>query len=93
MSERMGPVSVLPREGDPRMAGASDAMLDAVDEEVRRVIEESYAEARGRAPRTPPGDSTPSPSDCSRRETLDEAEVYAVAGIPAGSREAAAVTS
>ena len=36
MSEQIGPVSVLPNEGDPRMAGISDAMLGNVDEEVRR---------------------------------------------------------
>src|SRR5690606_41194922 len=42
----VGPVSVLPKEGDPRMAGVSDDMLSAVDEEVRRLIDECYAEAR-----------------------------------------------
>ena len=29
MSERIGSVSVLPAEGDPRLAGISDAMLGA----------------------------------------------------------------
>jgi cell division protease FtsH len=46
MSERIGTLSVLPAEGDPRMAGVSDGLLDAVDEEVRRITEECYAEAR-----------------------------------------------
>src|SRR5690606_7854089 len=46
MSERIGAVSVLPADGDPRMAGVSDALLDAVDEEVRRIIDECYAEAQ-----------------------------------------------
>ena len=32
MSERVGVVSVLPAEGDPRMAVTSDALLDMVDE-------------------------------------------------------------
>jgi ATP-dependent Zn protease len=32
--------------GDPRMAGSSDGLLDAVDEEVRRITDECYAEAR-----------------------------------------------
>lgn len=36
MSKRIGPVTVLPQEGDPRMTGVSDGMLHAVDEEVRR---------------------------------------------------------
>jgi ATP-dependent Zn protease len=34
MSEKIGPVSVLPPEGDLRMTGTSDALLDAVDDEV-----------------------------------------------------------
>jgi ATP-dependent Zn protease len=38
--------SVLPAEGDPRMAGISDETLSAVDEEVRRITDECYAEAR-----------------------------------------------
>ena len=46
MSERIGTLSVLPAEGDPRMAGVSDGLLDAVDEEVRRITDECYAEAR-----------------------------------------------
>lgn len=36
MSERIGPVSVPPQDGEARMAGASDAMLETVDDEVRR---------------------------------------------------------
>ena len=43
MSERIGTLSVLPAEGDPRMAGISDGLLDAVDEEVRRITDECYA--------------------------------------------------
>jgi ATP-dependent Zn protease len=46
MSERIGTLSVLPAEGDPRLAGISDKLLDAVDEEVRRITDECYAEAR-----------------------------------------------
>ena len=46
MSERIGTLSVLPAEGDPRMAGVSDGLLDAVDEEVRRITDECYGEAR-----------------------------------------------
>src|SRR4029078_6327807 len=46
MSERIGPLSVLPAEGDPRSAGISNGLLDAVDEEVRRITDECYAEAR-----------------------------------------------
>ncbi len=46
MSERIGALSVLPAEGDPRMAGVSEGLLDAVDEEVRRITDECYDEAR-----------------------------------------------
>jgi len=46
MSERIGRLSVLPVEGDPRMSGISDGLLDAVDEEVRRITDECYGEAR-----------------------------------------------
>ncbi|HEY3494633.1 MAG TPA: ATP-dependent zinc metalloprotease FtsH, partial [Polyangiaceae bacterium] len=46
MSERLGPLSVLPVDGDPRMAGISNGLLDVVDEEVRRIVDECYAEAR-----------------------------------------------
>jgi cell division protease FtsH len=80
MSERIGKLSVLPAEGDPRMAGISESMLNAVDEEVRRITDECYAEARCVL--------TENRSKLDRiveqllaRETLDEAEVYAAAGI------------
>ena len=53
MSERIGRLSVLPAEGDPRMAGISDALLDAVDEEVRRITDECYDEAQAPASRKP----------------------------------------
>ncbi len=81
MSERIGPVSVLPREGDPRMSGVSDALLDAVDAEVRRVVEECYSCAvtllRHHQDRLH--------SIVERlltTETLDEPEIYAAAGLP-----------
>ena len=34
MSERVGPVSIFPPEGDPRMFGVSEGTLDVVAEEV-----------------------------------------------------------
>src|SRR4029453_3060113 len=46
MSERIGTLSVLPAEGDPRTAGISDGLLNAVDDEVRRLMEQCYREAR-----------------------------------------------
>ncbi|MGV0715322.1 ATP-dependent zinc metalloprotease FtsH [Mycolicibacterium sp. XJ662] len=87
MSERIGPVAVLPREGDPRMAGVSDSMLGAVDQEVRRLIDECYAEAREmlRANRDRLHSIV---AELLVHETLDEQQVYAAAGV---DRQAAAV--
>jgi len=86
MSERIGPVSLLPRDAEPRSAGVSDGMLDAVDEEVRRISDECYTEARrllvenrDRLDRIVEQLLEP--------ETLDEREVYEAAGIPRPSAE------
>lgn len=80
MSERVGPVSILPPEGDPRMTGVSDGMLNTVDEEVRRIIEECYQDAR-----TSLRDNRDKLDAISEQllihETLDEPDVYAAAGI------------
>jgi cell division protease FtsH len=80
MSEKVGRLSVLPAEGDPRMAGVSDALLDAVDEEVRRITDECYAEAR-RLLRDNRGKLDAIVAQLLARESLDEPEVYAAAGI------------
>jgi cell division protease FtsH len=81
MSERIGPLSVLPAEGDPRMAGVSDALLDAVDEEVRRITDECYAEAR-RLLRENRARLDAIVAELLARESLDEPDIYAAAGIP-----------
>ena len=62
------------------MAGVSDELLDTVDEEVRRLIDECYQEARRCCGTTGTG-STLSPQ-LLQHETLDEAAAYAAAGIP-----------
>ena len=80
MSERIGRLSVLPAEGDPRMAGVSDALLDAVDDEVRRITDECYGEAR-RLLRDNRGKLDAIVAQLLARESLDEPEVYAAAGI------------
>jgi cell division protease FtsH len=92
MSEKVGRLSVLPAEGDPRMAGVSDALLDAVDEEVRRITDECYAEAR-RLLRDNRGKLDAIVAQLLARESLDEPEVYAAAGIdrPPARPPAAAV--
>jgi cell division protease FtsH len=81
MSERVGRLSVLPAEGDPRMAGISDGLLDALDEEVRRITDECYAEAR-RLLRENRPKLDAIVALLLEKESLDEAEIYAAAGIP-----------
>jgi cell division protease FtsH len=88
MSERIGALSVLPIEGDPRMAGVSDALLDAVDEEVRRITDECYAEAR-RLIRENRGKLDAIVVQLLARESLDEVEVYAAAGFPRAGADGA----
>jgi cell division protease FtsH len=80
MSQRIGTMSVLPAEGDPRLAGVSEGLLDAVDEEVRRISDECYAEAR----RLLKGNRDKLDAIVRQllaRESLDEPEIYAAAGI------------
>ncbi|MDA3637920.1 ATP-dependent zinc metalloprotease FtsH [Mycobacterium xenopi] len=81
MSDHIGPVSVLPKEGDPHMAGVSDAMLGIVDGEVRRIIDECYAEAR-KLLQDNRDKLDNIVAELLAHETLGEAEVYAAAGIP-----------
>ena len=87
MSERIGTLSVLPPEGDPRMAGVSDGLLDAVDEEVRRITDECYADAR-RLLRENRDKLDAIVVQLLAHESLDEPEIYAAAGIarPADTR-------
>jgi cell division protease FtsH len=80
MSERIGPLSVLPADGDPRMAGISDGLLDAVDEEVRRITDQCYAEAR-RLLRNNRDKLDAIVAQLLAHESLDEPEIYAAAGI------------
>jgi cell division protease FtsH len=80
MSERIGRRSVLPAEGDPRMAGISDELLNAVDEEVRRITDECYAEAC-RLLKENRERLDAIVTQLLAHETLDEAEIYAAAGI------------
>jgi cell division protease FtsH len=81
MSEKIGPISVFPPEGDPRMMGVAEETLDAVDQEVRRLIEECYQRAiallRENRQRL---DAIV--ARLLERETLDEIEVYQAAGLP-----------
>src|SRR4030095_6129024 len=80
MSERIGPLSVLPAEGDPRMAGISDGLLDAVDVEVGRITDECYADAR-RLLRENRDKLDAIVAQLLVHESLDEPDIYAAAGI------------
>jgi cell division protease FtsH len=80
MSQRIGTLSVLPADGDPRMAGVSEGLLDAVDEEVRRISDECYAEAR-RLLKENRDKLDAIVGQLLARESLDEPEIYAAAGI------------
>ena len=62
------------------MAGVSDGLLNAVDEEVRRITEECYAEAR-RLLRVNRDKLDAIVEQLLMHESLDEPEIYAAAGI------------
>ncbi|GAA4283207.1 ATP-dependent zinc metalloprotease FtsH [Brevibacterium daeguense] len=80
MSEAIGPVQVYPQDGDPRQAGASDELLAAVDREVRRLVAECYTEALRLLGEH--RDRLDSIVDAlMEHESLDEAQVYAAAGV------------
>jgi cell division protease FtsH len=80
MSERIGRLSVLPVEGDPGMAGVSDGLLNAVDEEVRRITDECYNEAR-RLLKEHRDKLDAIVAQLLLHESLDEPEIYAAARI------------
>ncbi|BBH67835.1 ATP-dependent zinc metalloprotease FtsH [Actinoplanes sp. OR16] len=80
MSAKVGPVSVLPPEGDPRATGVSEQLLDTVDEEIRRIVEECYVSAVTLLREH--HDQLESLTErLLERETLDETEAYAAAGF------------
>ncbi|HET7753579.1 MAG TPA: ATP-dependent zinc metalloprotease FtsH [Anaeromyxobacteraceae bacterium] len=81
MSERLGPVSVFPPEGDPRMFGVSEGTLDAVAEEVKRLVDDCYREAT-QILSTNRERLDAIVEQLLEHETLDEVAVYAAAGIP-----------
>jgi cell division protease FtsH len=94
MSAAIGPVAVIPRDGMsgaffPGTAEASSDTQRVVDEEVRRIVDESHDEVvallkQNRAKL----DSLA--SALLEHETLDEEEAYAAAGVPRGADSRAA---
>jgi cell division protease FtsH len=88
MSEAVGPVSVLPPPGQESplgLDGVAPATKELVDREVRRIVEECYAEAADTL-REHRAQLDALARRLLERETLDEDEAYAAAGI---SRETA----
>ncbi|HWH13808.1 MAG TPA: ATP-dependent zinc metalloprotease FtsH, partial [Miltoncostaeaceae bacterium] len=87
MSEAIGPVSVLPGPNDepmlfPGAPGAASARTQQlVDEEVRRIVDECYADAL-RILREGRDRLESLTRALLERETLDEADAYAAAGVP-----------
>lgn len=45
MSPQIGPVQILPEEGDPRTLGVSEGMLDILAQETRTLIDQCYERA------------------------------------------------
>jgi cell division protease FtsH len=83
MSEEIGAVSALPRSGEESYGagGASQRTLELIDDEVRRILAECAEQAqRTLAEHRDQLDHLA--QALLERETLDEADAYAVAGIP-----------
>ncbi|MEU4234619.1 ATP-dependent zinc metalloprotease FtsH [Nonomuraea sp. NPDC026600] len=78
MSEKVGPLTILPNDGQPPQA--SPAMLATVDEEARRIVDECYERALRVL-----GDNRDKldaiVAALLEHETLDEASAYAAAGL------------
>jgi cell division protease FtsH len=85
MSDRIGPVSVLPRPGTgpllPGVSEASQSSLVLVDDEVRRIVEESHTDVLALL-RENRWRLDALASALLKYETLDESTAYAAAGLP-----------
>ncbi len=92
MSRAIGPIAVIPMEGMssllPGASETSEATQRLVDEEVRRIVETAHAEV-SELLRSHRGNLDSLAAALLERETLDEADAYAAAGLP---RDPAAVT-
>ncbi|MBV9680483.1 MAG: cell division protein FtsH, partial [Solirubrobacterales bacterium] len=82
MSEEVGAVSALPRSGEESYgSAASQRTLELIDEEVRRILGEcAEQDQRTLAEHREQLDDLA--QALLKRETLDEADAYAAAGIP-----------
>ena len=85
MSPAIGPVAVLPREGQgPLLPGAAEVSSDTqrvVDEEVRRIVDEAHQQVLALLEQN--RDKLDSLANALlEHETLDEDDAYAAAGVP-----------
>ena len=85
MSSAIGPVAVLPRDGaGPLLPGVAEVSPDTqrlVDDEVRRIIEESHQQVVDLL-RHNRGKLDALAAALLEHETLDEKDAYAAAGVP-----------
>jgi cell division protease FtsH len=81
MSERVGMVAVLPRDGAPPWGDpASPRTLELLDEEVRRTVDGLYADVVGLL--TTERSRLDALADALlERETLDQIDAYRIAGL------------
>jgi cell division protease FtsH len=100
MSDAVGPIAVLPQDQNgpllPGSQAASEATQRLIDDEVRRIVEESYAEVRQLL--VEHREQLESLTEALLRdETLDEDAAYAAAQVPGHvadtSRETTTATS
>ena len=90
MSRAIGPITVIPMDGiNPLLPGAaetSESTQRLVDEEVRRIVETAHSEVTELLMRHR-GQLDSLVSALLERETLDEADAYAAAGMTRGHAE------
>jgi len=90
MSEKLGPLTVLPSDGQgPLLPGASETSPQTqwlIDEEVRRIVDDAHAEVTQLLTdhRDQLGDLTHA---LLKAETVDAPDAYAAAGVPMGTAE------
>jgi cell division protease FtsH len=84
MSEAIGPVAVLPRDGSgpllPGVAEVSPETQRIIDEEVRRLVDEAYREVVSLLEENR-GKLDALAAALLEHETLDEEDAYAAAGV------------
>ena len=91
MSPAIGPIAVIPQDGMgpllPGVSETSDATQRLIDEEVRRIVDSAHTRVSDllRAHRSNLDSLV---SALLERETLDEADAYAAAGLPRNQRAA-----